>query len=269
MGGDARPFQMGVVRLGSAPEGSTNVLGVHIHRLTMDDLISKTVLWAQGREPRTVMYANVHVLNTAYGDPGLCAILNGADLVYCDGEGVRRVTRMLGQALPERITGADWLLPLCIRCESEGIGVFFLGSEPGVSARAVEIINESCPQLRLGSHHGYLTDSRISESAIALANASESKIVLVGMGTPIQEKWIAAHRTGLRAPVVWAVGALFDFVAGVQHRGPRWMVDHGLEWLHRLWSDPKRLGYRYLIGNPLFVLRVLRQRWHIHTRSGQ
>ena len=85
-------------------------------------------------------------------------------------------------------------------------------------------------------------------------------ILLVGMGTPCQEKWIAKYRENLEVPVVWAVGALFDFVVGVQPRGPRWMLDHGLEWLYRLFSNPMRLWRRYLIGNPIFILRVLRQR---------
>ena len=85
-------------------------------------------------------------------------------------------------------------------------------------------------------------------------------VLFIGMGTPTQEKWIAAHRGELEVPVVWAVGALFDFVAGVQPRGPRWMLDNGLEWLYRLCSDPRRLWHRYLIGNPLFLARVIRQR---------
>ena len=91
-------------------------------------------------------------------------------------------------------------------------------------------------------------------------NAAHPHILLVGMGTPIQERWIAAHRHELDVPVVWAVGALFDFVAGVQPRGPRWMLDNGLEWLYRLRSDPRRLWQRYVVGNPLFILRVMWQK---------
>jgi N-acetylglucosaminyldiphosphoundecaprenol N-acetyl-beta-D-mannosaminyltransferase len=89
------------------------------------------------------------------------------------------------------------------------------------------------------------------------------------MGTPTQEKWIAAQRHQLDVPVVWAVGALFDFVAGSQPRGPRWMLDNGFEWLYRLGSDPRRLWRRYLVGNPLFVVRVLTQRVSGSQRSPQ
>jgi N-acetylglucosaminyldiphosphoundecaprenol N-acetyl-beta-D-mannosaminyltransferase len=222
-----------------------------------------------------VLYANVHVLNTAWADPDLCAILNHADLVYCDGAGVALGARLLGHRLPGRTTGADWIEPLCQACAQQGLLLYFLGGQPGVAERAARRLQARHPGLRVaGAHHGYLADPQVCQAAVAAVNAARPDILLVGMGTPTQEKWIAAHRAELRVPVVWAVGALFDFVAGVQPRGPRWMLDNGLEWLYRLWSDPRRLWHRYLIGNPLFVARVLRQRFtrsqgSSQTRHGQ
>ena len=130
-----------------------------------------------------------------------------------------------------------------------------------MAARAAMVLTAGHPGLRVvGAHHGYLADPEVCEAAIAGINAARPQILLVGMGTPIQETWIAAHRDQLEVPVVWAVGALFDFVAGVQRRGPRWMLDHALEWLVRLWRDPLRLWRRYVIGNPLFLGRVVAQR---------
>jgi N-acetylglucosaminyldiphosphoundecaprenol N-acetyl-beta-D-mannosaminyltransferase len=207
------------------------------------------------------MYANVHVLNTAYSDLELRRTLNKADLVYCDGAGVALGARLLGHRLPGRMTGADWIEPLSQTCASKNITLYFLGGKPGVAISAAEKLHARYPGLRVvGAHHGYLDDPAVCAAAIASINDAHPHILLVGMGTPIQERWIAAHRHQVDVPVIWAVGALFDFVTGVQPRGPRWMLDHGLEWLYRLCSDPRRLWQRYLVGNPLFILRVLRQR---------
>jgi N-acetylglucosaminyldiphosphoundecaprenol N-acetyl-beta-D-mannosaminyltransferase len=238
------------------------VLGVPVTRLTLFALIERVLVLSRAGELATVLYANVHVLNTAYTDPDLRRIMNAADVVYCDGAGVVLGARLLGHRLPERMTGADWIHTLCARCAAEGLSLYLLGSQPSVAERAAQELITLHPGLRIvGTHHGHFHDTPdATEATIAAVNATQPDILLVGMGTPLQEKWIAAHRAELDVPVVWAVGALFDFVAGVQPRGPRWMLDHGLEWLYRLLSNPRRLWHRYLIGNPLFMLRVLKQR---------
>jgi N-acetylglucosaminyldiphosphoundecaprenol N-acetyl-beta-D-mannosaminyltransferase len=242
-------------------DDGTCVLGVEIQPLDGIGLIREAMRRAQDGSESTILYANVHVLNTAYGDPELRHILNKADLVYCDGAGVALGARLLGYQLPGRMTGADWIEPLCQACAAEGFSLYFLGGKPGVAACAAEKLQARYTGLRVvGTHHGYLDDPAVCAAAIGSVNDAYSHILMVGMGTPTQERWIAAHHHQLDVPVVWAVGALFDFVIGVQPRGPRWMLDHGLEWLCRLWSDPRRLWRRYVVGNPLFVLRVLRQR---------
>jgi N-acetylglucosaminyldiphosphoundecaprenol N-acetyl-beta-D-mannosaminyltransferase len=241
---------------------AADVLGVRVDALPLPGLVEQTIRTAQVSERRTVLYANVHVLNTACGDPELRAILNAADLVYCDGAGVALGARLLGYRLPGRMTGADWIEPLCAACAETGTALYFLGGRPGVAARAAELLQGRYPGLCVaGSHHGYLADPAVCTDAIAAVNAASPHILLVGMGTPTQEKWIAAHRARLEVAVVWAVGALFDFVAGAQPRGPRWMLDNGLEWLYRFYSDPRRLWRRYVVGNPLFLARVLAQRF--------
>jgi N-acetylglucosaminyldiphosphoundecaprenol N-acetyl-beta-D-mannosaminyltransferase len=243
------------------PLETVNVLGISVTRLALPDLIEQVLAVALSDVPTTVLYANVHVLNTAYRDSELRHILNQADLVYCDGAGVKLGARLLGHHLPERMTGADWIESLCAACAEQGTMLYFLGSQPGVAARAAERLQARHPGLRVaGTHHGYLTDPAICSAAVAAVNSARPHILLVGMGTPTQEKWIALHRSQLEVPVVWAVGALVDFVAGVQPRGPRWMLDHGLEWLCRLGADPQRLWKRYIFGNPLFLWRVLMQR---------
>lgn len=241
--------------------GSVTVLGAHVHSVTVSGLLRQALTWARQDKPRTIGYANIHVLNTAYKDDGLRRILNEFDLIYCDGEGVRLGARLLGANLPERMTGADWLIPLCVLCDAEQVPVFFLGSKEGIASKAAEKIRESCPDLRVDAHHGYLGDPAVSSQAINRVNLFKPGILLVGMGTPIQERWIKANRDKLDVPVVWAVGALFDFIAGTQPRAPQWMVANGLEWAHRLLWDPARLWKRYVVGNPLFLARVLMSKW--------
>ena len=237
-----------------------DILGVRVSRLNVDQLIRSAIDRARSRTKSTILYVNIHVLNTAHRDAALRFQLNQADMVYCDGEGVRFASGMLGRRLPERMTGADWIVPLCKACVARGISLSFIGSEPGVAARAASLLQEQYAGLKiLSAHHGYLAESKINSAAIAAVKAARPDILLVGMGTPAQERWIAANRPALEAPVVWAVGALFDFVAGVQPRGPQWMCNHGMEWACRLMSNPGRLGTRYLLGNPLFFWRVLMQ----------
>ena len=238
-----------------------DILGVRVSRLNVDQLIRSAVDRARSRTRSIILYVNIHVLNTAYRDAALRLQLNQADVVYCDGEGVRFGSGILGQRLPARMTGADWIMPLCKACAAQGIRLSFIGSEPGVAARAASLLQERHAGLKiLSTHHGYLAKPKVNSAAIAAVNAARPDILLVGMGTPAQERWIAANRPALDAPVVWAVGALFDFVTGVQPRGPRWLCDHGLEWAYRLVTSPGRLGTRYLMGNPLFLWRVLMQR---------
>ncbi|MBI3240812.1 MAG: WecB/TagA/CpsF family glycosyltransferase [Chloroflexi bacterium] len=240
------------------PNQRINVLGVWIDSLGLAELLERVSALARDGEQHTVMYANVHVLNTVVEDALLRRTLNNADLVYCDGDGVRLGARLLGQHLPQRMTGADWIYPACEHWQQEGLSVFFFGGAPGVADRAVAKLKRQYPALRIaGTHAGFFTDS---SAVVAAVNVARPDILLAGMGTPIQERWVAEHATHLEVSVIWTVGAVMDFVSGEAPRAPRWMLGYGLEWLGRLLAEPRRLWRRYLIGNPLFLWRVLQQR---------
>jgi N-acetylglucosaminyldiphosphoundecaprenol N-acetyl-beta-D-mannosaminyltransferase len=237
------------------------VFGVDIDPVTEEQLVHLPEAVILAGERRTVLYANVHVLNQAWADGGLREILRAADVVYCDGAGVAFAARLLGQWLPGRTTGADWIHPFAAASAAGGFSLYLLGSAPGIAEQAAGKLTSRYPGLTVvGSHHGYVQTPNEASAVVAEINSAEPDILLVGMGTPVQERWIAAHRADIGAPVCWAVGALFDYVAGVLPRGPRWMVDHSLEWVFRLAVEPRRLAGRYLIGNPKFLLRVLAQR---------
>lgn len=208
----------------------------------------------------TVAYANVHVLNAAFGDVELRRFLNSVDVCYCDGSGVGLGARLLGGTLPKRMTGADWIWDLAAHAEGR-YRLFWMGSEVGVTQAAALALQARHPRLEIVADHGFhAKEGPENDALIARINASGAHILLVGMGTPVQERWVAQNRARLTVPVVWVLGATADFVSGRVSRGPAFLFNNQ-EWLARLLIDPKRLWRRYLVGNPVFLLRVLKQRW--------
>jgi N-acetylglucosaminyldiphosphoundecaprenol N-acetyl-beta-D-mannosaminyltransferase len=208
--------------------------------------------------PHRVMYVNAHVVNQSRENAELLAALRGADLVYCDGYGVRMAARALDIPVPHRMTGADWIWGLAALCERAGQSLYLLGSEPPYAREAARKLERHYPQLDIvGAHHGYFDlDSPHAARVVEDINARRPGIVLVGMGTPKQELWVERHADRVDADVLWTVGALLDYVAGRVPRAPRWLADNGAEWIFRLAIEPHRMWRRYLLGNPAFIGRV-------------
>ncbi len=229
------------------------------------ELLARIVGWVgSGGPTKRVMYVNAHVLNQSREDRALRTALEQADLVYCDGYGVRLAAKALSAEIPHRMTGADWIWDLAALCEQRGSSVYLLGCEPGVAAQAGQRLRRAHPRLRVvGTHHGYFElGSGHDERVIEDINARRPDILLVGMGTPKQELWVQANAHRLDVDVLWTVGALFDVVSGKVPRAPGWLADNGLEWIFRLAIEPGRMWRRYLLGNPVFVHRVHRARTH-------
>jgi N-acetylglucosaminyldiphosphoundecaprenol N-acetyl-beta-D-mannosaminyltransferase len=205
----------------------------------------------------TVFYVNIYCMNLSRRHPDFRETLNQGDMVYCDGTGVRLGARLLGIDIPQRMTGADWIHDLCRLSVRDGLSLFFLGSAAGVAVEAASALRVRYPGIRIvGCEAGF----EIGTETISTINSSGADILLVGMGSPRQERFIATNRSDINVPVMWAVGALFEFVSGRIPRGPHWMTEHGLEWVCRLATEPAKLWRRYLIGNPAFMARVLRER---------
>jgi N-acetylglucosaminyldiphosphoundecaprenol N-acetyl-beta-D-mannosaminyltransferase len=244
---------------GEAPQ-SSRIFDIPVDLGQPAELMHRITAWVgtQSR-PRKVMYVNAHVLNQSREYPELRDALEAADLVYCDGYGVRLAAKALDVEIPHRMTGADWIWDLATMCEQSGQSLYLLGSEPGVTAQAAERLRQRYPRLSVaGSHHGYFApgsphDDRVVEDI----NERKPDIVLVGMGTPRQELWVEHNAHRLDTGVVWTVGALFDIVSGKVPRAPHWLADNGLEWIFRLAIEPQRMWRRYLLGNPVFISRVL------------
>jgi N-acetylglucosaminyldiphosphoundecaprenol N-acetyl-beta-D-mannosaminyltransferase len=241
---------------------SIEILGVPVQALTWPLLREEIVRRIAGDIRSTVMYANIHVVNTAQRVPALLDALRAADIVYCDGDGVRLGARILGERLPERITGAEFIWDLARTLAAHDASIYWIGGSPGVARDALARLAERTPGLRIaGSHDGFFAKhGPETDEVISRINTARPSLLVVGMGTPIQEEWVMAHRDHIAAPLVWCIGATADFITGAQVRAPAFMAKSGLEWLHRLVREPRRMFGRYVIGNPLFLSRIVRER---------
>ena len=222
------------------------VFGVPICCETMRSALDRIAAARDVAHPKFFAFVNAHCLNLAYGDVAYAEILRRCDCVWPDGTGVRMAGRRLGFPVPENVNGTD-LFPLLSG------RVFLYGAAPGVAERAAENIRQKHPQVTVvGTADGF-GDER---AVIAAVNRVEPDVLLVAKGVPLQEKWIAAHLGELRCGAVIAVGGLLDFVSGRMPRAPMWMRRCGIEWLYRLKCEPVRMFRRYVIGNPLFLMRL-------------
>ena len=243
---------------------SIKLMQVRIHTISLFELlniVTNTIL--TGRKILAA-YVNVHGMNLAYKLPWFQQFLNNADIIFCDGFGVKWGARLLGLNIPHRYTPPDWIPLLCQVCTQNDFSLFLLGAQPGVADKATIRLKNQFPDLHIaGTHHGYFEknpDSPENKAVIQRINAAKPNILIVGFGMPLQERWLMENWDRIEANVALTGGAVFDYVSGELRRPPRWMTEHNLEWLGRLMIEPRRLWRRYLIGNPLFFWRVLKQR---------
>lgn len=243
----------GQQRIGAA------VLGSHVDAVGWKQCIDRIIEWASRGESRSVYLCNVHSLVSARREPRFARIVNSADLVTPDGAPIAWCLRLKGYRRQPRISGAELMWGCCRRAEAAGLPVYLYGGSTTALDRLTRRLSADFPQLRLaGCCSPPYRDLTAAEDAqvVRMIRASGARILFVALGCPKQEAWIAAHRGRIDAVMI-GVGAAFDFQAGLVRRAPRWMQRAGLEWLHRLLSEPKRLWRRYLVTNSLFVAYLL------------
>jgi N-acetylglucosaminyldiphosphoundecaprenol N-acetyl-beta-D-mannosaminyltransferase len=235
--------------------------GVPVHPVPLHAAVAWMVRRIEERQPTVVLYANVHGINLAQMDARLAATYRQADLVFCDGQGVRLGARLLGCHLPERYTPPDWIDILAQQCAERHYRMFLLGTETTIVEHAAQRLRARFPGLEVATHHGFFNPHDAENMAVReRINAFAPHVLLVGMSMPRQEHWIQENAPFLQADITLAVGALFDYLAERVPRGPRWLTDHGFEWVCRLWFEPRRLWRRYLLGNPRFLWMIIRER---------
>lgn len=248
----------------NATSGHLLMLGVQITPLSVSQLHDSLENYIRQDQKALVLNVNVNCLNLAYEQTWLRSFLNTAKITFCDGAGVILGARSLGYRIPQRITYADWIWQLAKFAEPRGFTFFFLGARPGVAEQAATSLRKRFPDLRIvGTYHGYFDKTpgnQENEAVIQQINAVRPNILIVGFGMPLQERWLKENWDRIDANIALTGGAVFDYVSGELRRAPRWMTDHGLEWLGRLIIEPRRLWKRYLLGNPLFLWRVFKQK---------
>lgn len=246
-----------------APEGppTARILGVRIHSVGMREAIRRVLEWARQGQSRAVCFATVYGVMLARDSEPYRRALSGADLIVPDGAPLAWGLRRLGMAEAGRVAGPD-LVPLLLQAaERERVPVGFYGSRPEVLERLLARVRARYPRLLIPyAWSPPFRPLNPSEQAAVVNQIRESgaRILFVGLGTPKQDLWMAAHRGSI--PVVMlGVGQAFDLLAGMQRRAPRWMQRWGLEWLFRLMREPRRLWRRYLPHNIRFLALFARQ----------
>ncbi len=249
--------------LGSAPPRDAppefRLFGIRIVNTTMDEALEWIVGRAGASRPSTMAFVNPDCLNIAWRDPAYREVLLGAERVLPDGIGIHLACRMLGTPLMANVNGTDLFPRLCQRIAGTGLSIYLFGARPGIAAAAGEAMQRLHPELKVaGARDGFFPLGE-TPRVIQEINASGASILLVAMGAPRQEQWLASHAAELKPPVRMGVGGLFDFYSGRIPRAPVWMREIGLEWVYRLLQEPGRMWRRYIIGNPLFLFRVWKE----------
>jgi len=246
---------------------SVDIQGVRVHRVFRADLLSQICQAAESGEGGNILNINIHAANLAWEDDEFRTILNEADQVFVDGAGILLAARLMNWSLGERLTVADWMDDMLALCVTKQWPVFWLGDTDEVGAAFEKKVVADHPGLMFaGRHHGFFDrNGPENDQVIERINQSGAKVLMVGMSMPIQEKWLHANRQHLQPAVRLTFGGAARIATGHIRRGPRWMTDNGLEWLYRLTVQPRYTWRRYIIGNPLFFIRLLR--WHLLKKN--
>ena len=251
---------MGIVETQNLLPRRAIVLGVPVSVVDMETAVAAIAAWIKRKETRYVCACDVHSVVRAQDDSQQMDALRGADLIVPDGTPLAWVMRLRGENIKKRVCGPDLMLAVCEQSVSMGWRHYFYGGAEGVAETLARTLETTYPGLQVAGFDcppfRPLSEDELTAS-IERINSAQPDIVWVGLGCPKQELWMSEHHERIKGAVLLGVGAAFDFHSGRIQRAPVWMRTHGLEWLHRLASEPGRLWRRYLIAAPRFCLACL------------
>jgi N-acetylglucosaminyldiphosphoundecaprenol N-acetyl-beta-D-mannosaminyltransferase len=236
------------------------LFGVEIDLLSMHETVTTIFEWFQDAELdcKFVVTPNVDHIVKVQADIGLQAAYKNASLVVTDGKPVVWAANLLGVDIPGTVPGSD-LVPAIFdyaQSNQKPITVFLLGAMPGVADRAKTAIHQQWPLVQvvgtLSPEFGFDKREDESKGICEAINATNADLLVLGLGAPKQELWVTAYASQLKVKAALCVGATIDFLAGEKPRAPMWMRNAGLEWLHRMLSEPRRLAKRYFIDAVVF-----------------
>ncbi len=251
----------GLSNSGSFPNRNVHLLGRRLTLMTVPAIVD-AISTAIAQERRiTIGHYNVHGFNLSMQLPWFHSFLQAADIAHCDGMGIIKALGFLGMDLPRQYrVSYTLLMPALLQaCDRQGLKMFLLGSKPQYLTAALENLREQYPNAEFAGQHGYFPrdDAQANGRVIEAINAAKPDILLVGMGMPIQEEWVLHHREQLDVKALLVGGAIIDRLAGEVSDCPPLLSNIGLEWGYRLLREPRRLGARYLLGNPAFVCQIM------------
>jgi N-acetylglucosaminyldiphosphoundecaprenol N-acetyl-beta-D-mannosaminyltransferase len=239
-----------------------NILGVGVSAVNIELALQTIDDWISRRKAHYVCVRDVHGIVECQRSEELRRIHNTAGMVTPDGMPLVWLSHLKGYPTVDRVYGPDLLLAVCEHSLSLGYCHYFYGSDSGVPELLARNLQSRFPGLKVvGTYSPPFRPLTVEEDNQVIAKINEARpdIVWVGLSTPKQEYWMAEHIGRLSAPVLIGIGAAFDFHAGIKKQAPYWMQRRGLEWLFRLANEPRRLGRRYLINNPVFIVLALAQ----------
>ena len=239
----------------------SSVVGTGVHTASYESATQTVLAWAEERQSRYVIAANVHVVMEAYDSAEFHGVVEGADLVVSDGMPIVWALKAMGERGASRVYGPTLTLHVCEAAAREDVPIGLYGGTPDSLRDFEAFLKALFPDLQIACSIAPpfrpLTPSEDETYTREIA-ASGARIVFVGIGCPKQEQFMAAHK-GLIPAVMIGVGAAFDFHSGRVRQAPEWMQHIGLEWFFRLIQEPRRLWKRYLRHNPRFVVPILAQ----------
>jgi N-acetylglucosaminyldiphosphoundecaprenol N-acetyl-beta-D-mannosaminyltransferase len=238
------------------PEERVCIVGTRVSAVDMSSAIALVRAWTGERKSRYVCVTDVHSVMLARSDPALDRALENADLIVPDGMPLVWAARVRGVKSIGRVAGSDFMHEIC-RLSSPKLSHFLLGGAEGVPDRLASALKAVNPQITICGTESppfrQLTEAEDHE-LVERINAAKPSIVWVGLGCPKQELWMSQHAGLIPGATLIGVGAAFNFLSGNIKRAPLWMRNNGLEWLHRLVTEPRRLWRRYLMFAPMFVV---------------
>ena len=240
--------------------GRSKLFGFNVDRMTLDECLKQIEDAIANRERLHIVLVNAAKVVKSRSDNELAHIIRTADLVGADGVPIVWASYFLSKSLPGRVNGTDLMDRLFVLSAQKGYRVYLLGATQNVIEDAITRLKAEYPKIEIaGYRNGYFYSQEEEEKAIsAIANA-HADILLVGMSTPLKEKWVRSHIRELNVPVIHGVGGSFDILSGLTRRAPVWMQNYGLEWFYRLLQEPKRLWKRYLVGNTMYISLVFQE----------
>jgi exopolysaccharide biosynthesis WecB/TagA/CpsF family protein len=237
------------------------LFGLPLANATLADAAQEIVARAVRGQRSIIQFVNAHCINSLKSSAAYSRALSVADTLLGDGSGMRLAARFAGVETPPNLNGTDLFPHLCNEAAENDQPIFLLGGGEGVAEKAGEAMERKNPKLRIAGCTNGFWSANEEAALIERINASGATILLVGLGVPKQEKWIARNRNRISVPVVLGVGGLFDYYSGRIPRAPQWMRSFGAEWVWRFLQEPRRLASRYLVGNTVFVFHSLIHAW--------